>query len=73
MAFTTDQLAALEAALASGQLEFRFGDRWVKYQTIADLRAAYELVKAQLQSSGALPLTAGSNRGPATLATFSRE
>lgn len=31
---------ALQAAIFSGVLEVRFGERWIKYQSLNDMRAA---------------------------------
>jgi hypothetical protein len=50
MAFTQDQLTALEAAIASGTLEVRIGDKMVRYQTIADMIKARDLVRDQLDA-----------------------
>lgn len=49
MAFTYSQLEALEAAIASGTLEVRIGDKMVRYQTTADLIKARDLVRDQLE------------------------
>ena len=50
MAFTQDQLTALEAAIASGTLEVRIGDKMVRYQSIADMIKARDLVRDQLDT-----------------------
>lgn len=54
MAFTQEQLDALEAAIASGTLEVRVGDKVVRYQTTADMIRARDLMRDQIigQSSG---------------------
>jgi hypothetical protein len=49
MAFSRTQLEALEAAIASGTLEVRIGDKTVKYQTTADLMRARDLLVDQLE------------------------
>lgn len=73
MAFTLTQLEALEKAISSGRLEVRYDGRLVRYQTVADLKVAYDLVKTELTASGQLAAPAGSNRGPSSLAVFSRD
>lgn len=46
MAYTATQLAALEAALASGVLNVRYSDgKSVTYQSVADLKTAIAEVK----------------------------
>ena len=51
MAFTQAQLDALEAAIATGTLEVRYGDKSVRYQSTADLIRARDIIKDQLSSS----------------------
>jgi hypothetical protein len=58
MAFTQTQLDALEAAIATGTLEVRFGDKLVKYQTTADMIRARDLIRDQLNVSN--PASRGS-------------
>ena len=48
MAFTQTQLDALEAAIASGTLEVRMGDRLVRYQNTSDMIRARDVIKDQL-------------------------
>lgn len=48
MAFTQTQLDALEAAIASGTLEVRTGDKSVRYQSMAELIKARDLIREQL-------------------------
>ena len=45
MAYTTDQLQALQDALASGALRVRFQDRDVEYRSIAELKTAIAEVR----------------------------
>lgn len=54
MAFTVDDLARVEAALASGTLRVRMGDRDVQYQTTRELMALRDLITRDLQASGVL-------------------
>lgn len=48
MAFTETQLAALQAALASGVLRVSYDGRSVEYRSVADLERAIGRVKAGL-------------------------
>lgn len=48
MAYTLDDLAKLEAALASGALEVKYNDRTVKYRSINELKQAIQIVKSEL-------------------------
>ncbi len=50
MSFTQDQLTALEAAIASGTLEVRIGDKLVRYQTTVDMIRARDLLRDQLNA-----------------------
>lgn len=54
MAFTTTQLAALEAAIASGQLEVSYEGKTVKYRSTDDVIKAYNFVKQKLEAQGDL-------------------
>jgi hypothetical protein len=49
MAFTPEQLAALERALATGEQRVTFGDRTVEYRSIDDLIAAIGVVRRGLE------------------------
>jgi hypothetical protein len=51
MAFSQTQLDALEAAIASGTLEVRMGDKVVRYQNTADMIRARDLIRDQLVGS----------------------
>ena len=51
--FTCTQLELLEAAIASGALEVRIGDKTIRYQTTGDLMRARDLVKEQLDCGNA--------------------
>jgi hypothetical protein len=55
MAFTTTQLQALEAAIATGQLEVTYEGITTKYRSIGELKAAYEFVKSKLEEQGTVP------------------
>lgn len=59
MAFTTDQLAAVDAAIASGELRVSFNGRDVTYRSMNDLVKARQLIAAELAA------TADNNRAGA--------
>lgn len=72
MAFTLRQLTAIETAIASGQLRVEYDGKRIEYRNMSDLMTAREVVRGELIASGAIaaPRT---NRGPASLAVFSRD
>ena len=43
--WTTDDLAAIEKAIASGALKVEYNDRTVTYRSINELKQARELIK----------------------------
>ncbi|MFZ4792339.1 MAG: phage head-tail joining protein [Candidatus Competibacteraceae bacterium] len=47
MAFTADQLTALEKAAASGQLRVQLGDKVIQYQTLTELMAVIRMARAK--------------------------
>jgi hypothetical protein len=49
MAYTPEQLAALERALATGEQRVTFGDRTVEYRSVDELIAAIGVVRRALQ------------------------
>ena len=53
MAFTQEQLDALESAIASGELRVKYGDppREVEYRSMTDLMRARDTVRASLGKS----------------------
>ncbi|WP_136419963.1 hypothetical protein [Herbaspirillum sp. ST 5-3] len=73
MAFTTTQLTALETAIAMGQLSVQYDGKKVEYRSMGDLLTAYNFVKASLIASGVIAVETTSNRGPASVANFSRD
>ncbi|MGT2507903.1 phage head-tail joining protein [Cupriavidus basilensis] len=72
MAFTLTQLSALEEAIASGELSVQYDGKKVEYRSLDDLQKAYNMVRGSLLASGQLS-DAGTNRGPSSLAIFSRD
>jgi len=57
MAFTTTQLDAVEAALASGELTVEFDGKRVTYRSMAELIAARDLIRGELIAAGTLTET----------------
>jgi hypothetical protein len=51
MAFTTADLAAVEAAIASGELSVQYADRRVQYRSIDELMRAREAIAQALNSA----------------------
>lgn len=51
MSFTASDLAALDAAIASGELTVKKGDRQVTYRSMDELLKARKLVADQLAST----------------------
>jgi len=54
MSFTTTQLAAIEAAIASGELSVTHNGRSVSYRSMDDLLKARDLIRDQLRKDGSL-------------------
>ncbi|AHF03426.1 hypothetical protein MARPU_05690 [Marichromatium purpuratum 984] len=54
MAFTSDQLATLEAAAASGRLRVQLGDKVIQYQTLPDLMHAIRQARADVAAAAGL-------------------
>lgn len=59
MAYTPEQLTALEAALAKGEKRVTFGDKTVEYRSVDELRIAIREVERglaeQATATGLLP------------------
>jgi roadblock/LC7 domain-containing protein len=73
MAFTLNQLNALEAAMASGQTSVSYDGKRIDYRSVGELVQARNIVRAELIASGQLSVSPLSNRGPGALTTFSRD
>lgn len=73
MAFTLTQLQTLEAAIASGRLSVSYGGRVVMYQSINQMLEVRKMMRGELIASGELTEIANTNRGPSSLAVFSRD
>lgn len=54
MAFTQTDLAAIEAALATGELTVEVAGRRVTYQSAEDLRTRRDIIRGELQSAGTI-------------------
>lgn len=54
MAFTSDDLTRIEAAIATGELQVSVGGQTVIYRTMRDLKAARDLIKGELEAAGVL-------------------
>ncbi len=55
MGFTTTQLDAIEKAIASGELKVAYDGKEVVYRSMSDLIDARNLIRSDLQKSGAIP------------------
>jgi hypothetical protein len=53
MAYTQDQLTALECALAKGERRVTFGDKTVEYRSVEELRVAMRDVRRALMEQAA--------------------
>ncbi|MDB0543046.1 hypothetical protein LBW59_15855 [Ralstonia solanacearum] len=74
MAFTLQQLHAIEEAIASGELVIQYDHgKKVEYRNMADLMQAYSTVRQALIDGGQLGGGPNGNRGASTLAAFSRD
>lgn len=69
MAFTTTQLEALEAAIATGELSVTFDGKTVQYRSMDDLVKAYNFIYSKLEASGAITPA----RTRVSVATFSKD
>lgn len=53
MAFTQEQLTALESSIALGALEVQYTDRKVKYHSLSEMMRLRDAMRAELGHSGA--------------------
>ena len=53
MAYTEDQLTALEAALAKGEKRVTFGDKTAEYRSVEELEEAIRAVERGLSTQAA--------------------
>jgi len=73
MAFTLNQLNALDSAIASGQLSVNYDGKSITYRSVSELMKARDVIRSELAASGQLSTGPLSNRGPASLTTFTRD
>lgn len=64
--FTQTQIEELEAAIASGVMSVRHGDRQINYQSIAEMRTALDQMRSEVATQ-----SNGTGRG--LVAAFSRD
>lgn len=57
MTFNAEQLAAIESAIASGELTVSSNGRHVTYRSVDDLIKARDMIRASLQQAGSIPKT----------------
>lgn len=50
--FTADDLANIDRAISSGELEVQYRDRRVTYRSVDELKKARALILGELQSAG---------------------
>ncbi len=55
MSYRSEQLEALQAALASGERRVTLGDQTVEYRSLAELQAAIRTVEAALARTAGTP------------------
>lgn len=55
MAWTTDDLATIEAALATGARKVRFSDREMEFPSVDDLRKVRSDIISSLSANGGTP------------------
>jgi hypothetical protein len=60
MAFTQSQLALLEAAIASGTLEVRTGDKSVRYHSLDEMIKLRDVIRNQLNADAQTPTSRAS-------------
>jgi hypothetical protein len=63
MAYTQDQLDALEAALARGERRVTFADKTVEYRSVEELKAAIREVKRSIGQSAKRQIRVTTNKG----------
>ena len=55
MAFTSSDLASIDAALASGELAVEVSGKRITYRSIAELKAARQLISAEIAAAAPAP------------------
>jgi hypothetical protein len=64
MAWTTTDLAAIDAAIATGATEVRHGEKTIKYRDLAEMKQTRDMIQQSLQAP---------KQRRCTLATFERD
>ena len=54
MAFTAEQLTAVETAIATGELTVEYNGRRVTYRSVEELKSARDLIRASLAEAGTI-------------------
>ena len=62
MAFSAEQLAAMEAAAASGQLRVQSGDKIIQFQSLDMLLKAIVMARSDVTATTTSPVNGGSFR-----------
>ena len=65
MAWTTDQLTALETAISQGALRVRYSDKEVQYRSLSEMLQLRDLIRQELglTSAGSRRLLAKHSKG----------
>jgi hypothetical protein len=71
MAFTVQDLNALDAAIKSGHMRVKYGDKEVFYQQTSEMLQARSLIVGELEKTGQLP--GNSQVGSTSFASFGRD
>jgi hypothetical protein len=71
MAFTVQDLDALDAAIKSGRMRVKYGDKEVFYQQTSEMLRARSLIVGELEKAGLLP--GNSQVGSTSFASFGRD
>ncbi len=73
MAYTLQDLTNIESAIASGERVVEYDGRRVEFRSVAELMRARDFVAGALIQAGIYAPATLTDRGPVTLASFSRD
>jgi hypothetical protein len=62
VAFTSTDLDAINAAIASGELRVQFKDRSVEYRSVPELLKARAAIQKELATTGSVPVLPSGRR-----------
>jgi hypothetical protein len=62
MAYTAEQIADLKAAIASGQLMVRSGDRSVQYRNLDEMQRSLRIMEDEVSGSASPGLVLGRHK-----------